>query len=103
MWGVLFIGLFFAVVLAYVCTEYLLIRMDARRRVLIGRGNSIVVVLAANVISFTILWMSSLVFVAASGADYYMHATIVCVFAQAVWLSQHLWLYYRDHPRLHYE
>jgi len=27
----------------------------------------------------------------------------VCLCAQAVWLAQHLWAYYRDHPRLHYE
>jgi hypothetical protein len=53
--------------------------------------------------SFAILWVSSLAFIMASGAALYFHATIVCAAAQTVWLCQHMWSYYRDHPRLRYE
>jgi hypothetical protein len=53
--------------------------------------------------SFAILWVSSLAFIMASGAALYFHATIVCAAAQTVWLGQHMWSYYRDHPRLRYE
>jgi hypothetical protein len=47
--------------------------------------------------------VSSLAFVAANGAGLYLYATIACAGAQLLWLGQHLWAYYRDHPRLHYE
>lgn len=101
--GVLLIGVFLAVVFAYVCTEYLLDRFDARRRVLVGEGWPLLTLLGANFASFIILWLSALVFVLASGAELYYQATIICLCAQAVWLSQHLWFYYRDHLRLRYE
>ena len=39
----------------------------------------------------------------ASGADLHYHATVICLCAQALWLLQHLWFYYRDHLRLRYE
>jgi hypothetical protein len=29
--------------------------------------------------------------------------SVIVVGAQAVWLSQHLWSYYRDHLRVRYE
>jgi hypothetical protein len=96
-------GFFAAVVCAYGFTEYLLVQLDVRRRMVDGGVRTLVIILAANLMSFTILWVSSLVFVAASGAELYFYATIVCVCAQAVWLGQHLWSYYRDRPRLRYE
>jgi hypothetical protein len=101
--GLLFGSFFVAVVCAYGCTEYLLVRLDVRRRVLVGGVHTVLIIVAANLLSFAILWVSSLVFIVASGAEHYLHATIVCACAQTVWLGQHLWSYYRDHPRLRYE
>ena len=103
MVGSLTVGFFAAVVCAYGCTEYLLVQLDVRRRMLDGGVRSLVIILAANLMSFAILWVSSVAFMVASGAELYFHATIVCACAQAVWLGQHLWSYYRDHPRLRYE
>ena len=103
MVGWLIVGFFAAVVCAYGCTEYLLVQLDVRRRIVDRGVHALVIILAANLLSFAILWSSSLAFVAASGIDFYFHATIVCLCAQAVWLAQHLWAYYRDHPRLNYE
>lgn len=64
---------------------------------------SLAVVLAANMASFAIIWGAGIAIALASGAGYYLEATLVCICAQAVWLGQHLWSYYRDHPRLHHE
>jgi hypothetical protein len=100
--GALIIGFLAAVVCAYGCTEYLLVQLDIRRTV-DGGVRTLVVILAANLLSFAILWVSSLAFVAASGTELYVQATILCACAQTLWLAQHLWAYYRDHPRLHYE
>jgi len=38
--------------------------------------------------------------VVASGAEQFLYATLACIAAQALWLGEHLWAYYRDHPRL---
>ncbi len=107
MAGLLFLGVFVAVVLDYACTEFLLGRLDGRRRVLVGEGRTFLIILTANFASFLILWVSAVICIAASGmADYlyaYVYATIVCACIQAIWLVQHLWFYYRDHPRLRYE
>ena len=103
MVGALIAGFFAAVVCAYGCTEYLLVQLDVRRRILNGAVRTLVVILSANLMSFAVVWLSSLAFLAASGAGLYFHATIVCACAQAVWLGQHLWSYYRDHPRLRSE
>ena len=103
MIGVLLVGVFLTVVFAYVCTEYLLVHFDARRRVLVGEGWPLLTLLGANFASFIIVWLSSLVFVFASGAELHYQATIVCLCSQGVWLLQHLWFYYRDHLRLRYE
>jgi hypothetical protein len=100
--GALIIGFLAAVVCAYGCTEYLLVQLDLRRMV-DGGVRTLVIILTANLLSFAILWVSSLAFVAASGAELYVQATILCACAQTLWLAQHLWAYYRDHPRLHYE
>ncbi len=99
MVGLLLIGVFLAVVFAYGCTEYILSRFDARRRVLAGESMFRLIVVS-NIASFAVLWLTSLIFVLASGSRLYLQATVVCVFAQAVWLAQHLWFYYRDHVRL---
>ncbi len=103
MVGSLIVGFFAAVVCAYGCSEYLLVQLDVRRRIVDRDAHALVIILVANLLSFAILWVGSLAFVAASGADLYLHATILSLCAQAVWLAQHLWAYYRDHPRLHYE
>jgi hypothetical protein len=39
----------------------------------------------------------------AAGFGVYYQSTIICLFAQGIWLSQHLWFYHRDHLRLRYE
>jgi hypothetical protein len=101
--GALIFGFFAAVVCAYGCTEYLMVQLDVRRRTLEGGGGSLAMIVAANLLSFAILWIAGLAFMVASGADYYFPATIVCACAQTVWLAQYLWIYYRDHPRLRYE
>ena len=103
MVGVLIVGFFVAVVCAYGCTEYLLAQLDVRRRMLDRGVRTLVIILAANLMSFAIIWLSSLAFLLASGAELYLQASIVCACAQTVWLGQHLWSYYRDHPRLRYE
>jgi hypothetical protein len=101
--GALIIGFFAAVVCAYGCTEYLLVQLDVRRRMLDRGVRTLVIILAANLMSFALIWVSSLAFMVASGAGLYLHATILCACAQMVWLAQHLWAYYRDHPRLRHE
>jgi hypothetical protein len=101
--GVLLVGVFVTVVLAYVFTEYLLVRFDARRRVLTGEGAPLILLLGSNLASFIVVWLSTMVFVFAAGIDFYYYGTLVCLCAQAVWLTQHLWFYYRDHLRLRYE
>ena len=103
MAGSFIIGFFVAVVCAYGCTEYLMVQLDVRRRMLDGGVRTLVVILAANLMSLAILWVSSFAFMVASGAELNLEATIVCACAQTVWLAQHLWSYYRDHPRLRYE
>lgn len=101
--GVLFVGVFLAVIAAYVWTEYLLNWLDARRRVMVGRGFPFIVIIGANAASFALVWASAMVLVIVSGGGFYFGATMVCLGAQVVWLSQHLWVYYRDHLRLRYE
>jgi hypothetical protein len=95
--GVLFVGLFLSVALAYACTEYFLGRLDPHGE------RTLSVILIGNLLSFLILWLSSLAILLASGIPYYLIATIAVVCGQAVWLGQHLWSYYRDHPRLRFE
>ena len=97
MAGILFALLFAAVAATYGCTEYLLARLDP------GGARNLPIILAANLLSFAILWFGSLAILLASGAQFYLLATIAVVCAQAMWLGQHLWSYYRNHPRLRYE
>lgn len=101
--GSLVIGFFVAVVCAYGLTEYLLAQLDGRRRLLDGGVRTLSGILIANLASFAIIWLGGLAFVVASGAAHYLYATLVCVAAQALWLGEHLWAYYRDHPRLRSE
>ena len=68
--------------------------MGARRMLVAGLPGT------GNLASFAIVWTGGLAFLLASGAEYYFYVTLVCVAAQAVWLVQHLWTYYRDHPRI---
>src|ERR1700730_15562567 len=79
--GSLIVGFFAAVVCAYGCTEYLLVQLDVRRRIVDRGVRTLVIILAANLMSFALLWVSSLAFMVASGAGLYLHATIVCACA----------------------
>ena len=100
MIGALTIGFFAAVVCAYGCTEFLLAQFDLRRRIRDRGVRKLSVVVAANLMSFATLWGVSLAVLLVTIGDYYLEATLICLGAQAVWLGQHLWTYYRDHPRL---
>lgn len=100
MIAVLLACFFLAVVLAYFGTEYLLARLDAGHQVFAGHQSPLGVLLGANIVSFTVMWVSSLIFVVASGSGLYLAATVICICAQAVWLTQHLWSYYRNRLRV---
>lgn len=106
MFGLLLIGAFATVVLAYIFTEYLLTRFDVRRRVLVGDGDRspLLPILCANAVSFVVICLSSfaVLFAADFGVHAYAAIVLVCLFAQGIWLTQHLWFYYRDHLRLGY-
>jgi hypothetical protein len=101
--GPLLIGFFAGVVCAYACTEILLTQLDSRRQILDRGVRSLAVVLAANIASFAIIWGAGIAITLATGFSHYLEVTLACVCAQAVWLGQHLWSYYRDHPRLNQE
>lgn len=96
---------FATVVLAYLFSEYLLARFDVRRRVLIGDGWPLITILCANAVSLVVILVSSVVALLAIGADLhdFAYAALVCLCAQSVWLTQHLWFYHRYHLRLRYE
>ena len=100
--GVLFIGVFCAVGFAYACTEYLMTRFDIRRRVMVGEGG-VGLILAVNFCSFVLLWLAASILIAASGYGLYRQLFVISLGAQAIWLVQHLWSYYRDHVRVRYE
>jgi hypothetical protein len=104
VFGLLLVGAFATVVLAYMFTEYLLTRFDVRRRVLVGDGSPLRPIFYANVVSFVVICLSSFVVLFAADLGVHAYATIVlvCMCAQGVWLTQHLWFYYRDHLRLGY-
>jgi len=101
--GFLFAGVFLAVVAAYACTEYQLVLFDAWRRVMTGTSYALLIIVGANLASFLLLFACTSVFVFASGSHHYAEAAAICGFAQAIWLAQHLWFYYRNHLRLRYE
>ncbi len=103
MVGLLLASVFLTVVAAYLLTEYLLARFDVRRRVLVGEGWPVLPILAVNGMSFLVVWISSLVLMFAADVHLYYYATLVCLCAQGVWLTQHLWFYHRNHLRLRYE
>jgi hypothetical protein len=101
--GLVLVGGFFAVVFAYVFTEYLIVRFDVRERMVVGDGHPLLTILTLNAVSFAIVSASSAVFITASGTALYAEGVLVCALAQAVWLTQHLWFYHRHHVRLRYE
>jgi hypothetical protein len=102
VFGVLLVGAFATVVLAYMFTEYLLTRFDVRRRVLVGDGSPLLPILCANAVSFIVICLSSfaVLYAADLGVHDYAAIVLVCLCAQGIWLTQHLWFYYRDHLRL---
>ena len=102
MIGVLLAGVFFAVGFAYACTEYVMTRFDVRRRVTVGESG-LALILGVNLLSLLLLWLSATILVAASGYDLYLQVAVIAVGAQAIWLAQYLWSYYRDHLRVRYE
>ena len=56
MVGVLFVGVFVAVGLAYACSEYVMTRLDVRRRVMVGQSG-LPLILGVNLISLAFLWV----------------------------------------------
>jgi hypothetical protein len=100
--GVLFAGVFCAVGLAYACTEFLIVRFDVRERVLVGQSG-LPLIVGVNCLSLVLVWLSAAILVAASGQPLYVQITVIAFGAQAIWLAQHLWFYFRDHLRVRYE
>jgi hypothetical protein len=100
--GVLFGAVFVAVFCAYAATEYAMTRFDVRRRVTVGEAG-LPLILAVNCASLLLLWVCASILVAASGYKLFLQVSVIVIGAQAVWLSQHLWVYYRDHLRVRYE
>jgi hypothetical protein len=100
--GVLFVGVFCAVGLAYACTEYLMTQLDVRQRVMVGKSG-LMLILGVNFLSLALVWLSAVILVAASGQKLYLQVSVIAIGAQAIWLSQHLWFYYRNHLRVRYE
>jgi hypothetical protein len=98
--GTLSIGFFIAVVCTYACTEFLLAQLDRQRRKYDRGVRNLFIIAVANLMSLAIVWGFSLAMLMASGIDYYLEATLICVAAQFLWFAQHAWSYYRDHPRL---
>jgi hypothetical protein len=77
-------------------------RFDIRRRVTVGEGG-VGLILAVNFCSLILLWLIASILVAASGYGLYRQLSVISLGAQAIWLVQHLWSYYRDHVRVRYE
>ena len=100
--GVLFVGVFCAVLFAYACTEYLLVRFDVRRRIMVGECG-LPTILAVNLASLAVVWGSSAILVTATGQNLYLQVALMAVGAQLIWLIQLLWFYYRDHLHVRYE
>lgn len=102
MFGVLVVGAFAAVVLAYMFSEFLLTRFDVRRRVLVGDGSPLLPILCANGVSFVVICIAGFAVLYATdiGIQDYTTIVLVCLCAQGIWLTQHLWFYHRDHLRL---
>src|SRR6516165_3937388 len=100
--GVWFLAVFCAVGFAFGCTEFLMARLDARRRVMLGTAG-FPLILLVNLISLALLWLIATVLVAASGRNFYLPVLLIAVGAQAIWLAQHVWFYYRDRLRVRYE
>ena len=98
--GLLATWMFLTVILAYLFTEYLLRRLDVRRRIFVGQGWSLFAILGADAVSLLVVWISSLVLMFAADVHLYSSDARSVVGAQGVWLSQHLWSYYRGHVRL---
>jgi hypothetical protein len=99
---ILFVGVFCAVGFAYACTEYMMTWFGVRRRVTVGESG-LGLLLAVNGLSLLLMWVSAVILVAASGHNLYLPVSVIALGAQAIWLSQHLWVYYRDHLRVRYE
>jgi hypothetical protein len=100
--GVLFVGVFCAVLFAYACTEYWVTRFDLRRRVLLGESG-LLAILAVNLTSLALVWITGAILVAASGQNLHLQAAVISIGAQMIWFTQLLWFYYRDHLRVRYE
>jgi hypothetical protein len=80
----------------------LLIHFDVRRRVSVGECG-LLTVIAVNVASLAVVWISSAILVTASGQPLHLQAAVIAVGAQIVWFVQLMWFYYRDHLRVRYE
>ena len=103
VFGLLLVGAFATVVLAYMFTEYLLTRLDVRRRVLVGDGSPLAPILYANGVSFLVVGISSSSCCSRSDIGLYAAYAVLALPVRTGRLArQHLWFYYRDHLRLGY-
>jgi hypothetical protein len=98
--GLLLAGVFGAVAFTYVCTEFAMKGLDVRGRVMAGESG-LALIVAVNCLSLMLLWIGGSLVAAATGQHYYLQVAAIALGAQAIWLSQHLWFYYRDHLRVH--
>ncbi len=103
--GVLSASAVFAILFAYLCTSFLLAQFNVYRRMLVGE-KSLLIIVASNIVSLVLLWIIGFALLNATGRHPQVPAAVVAMIAvgaQAVWLIRYLWLYRRDHLRLHFE
>ena len=103
--GVLSASAVFAILFAYLCTSFLLAQFNVQRRMLVGE-KSLLIIVASNVVSLVLLGIIGYMLLTATGRYGQVPTEVVAMIAvgaQAIWLIRHLWLYRRDHLRVHYE
>ena len=100
--GVMLASAVFAILFAYICTSFLLAQFNVHRRMLVGE-KSLLIIFASNIVSLVLLWIVGFALLSAIGRASPVPTTLIAVGAQAIWLIRHLWLYRRDHLRVHRE
>ena len=103
--GVMLASAVFAILFAYICTSFLLAQFNVHRRMLVGE-KSLLIIFASNIVSLVLLWIVGFALLSAIGRSIQVpiaFIAMIAVGAQAIWLIRHLWLYRRDHLRVHFE
>ena len=103
--GVLLASAVFAILFAYICTSFLLAQFNVHQRMLVGE-RSLLIIFASNIVSLVLLWVVGFALLSAIGRNVQVptaYIAMIAIGAQAIWLIRHLWLYRRDHLRVHFE